>query len=61
MKLAAKVLTILWIIGTWWTIVNLVLGILALKKIKAGEKSLGLSIVNIIFGNIGGIFMLLIK
>lgn len=62
MKTAAKVFTIIGIITTFATIIGPIIGFLCLKKMKNGEKSVGLAVCNILFCNVlGGIFMLLIK
>lgn len=65
MKTAAKVFTIIGMVVGFWTIIPLIVGIIALKKLnKATSKSelTGIAICNLLFCNlIGGILMLCLK
>ena len=62
MKTAAKVFIIIGMIVGFWTILPLIFGIIALKKMKTEEPSTGLSVCVLLFCNVlGGIFLLCSK
>ena len=65
MKTAAKVFIIIGMIVGFWSILPLIFGFIALKKLKTATKKDDLvvtAILTLLFCNIlGGIFMLLIK
>ena len=65
MKTLAKVFIIIGMVVGFWSILPLIFGIIALKKLKTATKKDDLTvtaILTLIFCNIlGGIFMLLIK
>ena len=66
MKTAAKVFIIIGIICTFWTILGLVFGIIALKKLNEAKKKedipMWVSICTLLFCSlIGGILMLCLK
>ncbi len=59
MKTAAKVFIIIGIIFQFWMVLPLIIGLVALKKMKKGKPSVGLSVCVLIFVNaLGGIFLL---
>ncbi len=62
MKTAAKVFIIIGMIVGCWMVVPLVLGIIALNKMKNGKPSVGFSVCILIFcSTLGGIFLLCSK
>lgn len=65
MKTAAKIFIIIGMIVGFWSILPLIFGFIALKKLKTAKKKEELTvtaILTLLFCNIlGGIFMLLIK
>lgn len=62
MKTAAKVFIILSMICGFWLIFPLVLGFIALKKIKEGTMTTGWAVVVLLFVNtIAGILLLIDK
>lgn len=65
MKTAAKVFTIIGMITGFWMIIPLIVGFIALKKLKTAQTKAELTtiaIVNLIFCSlIGGILMLCLK
>jgi len=62
MKTAAKVFIIIGMIVGFWTILPLIFGIIALKKMKTEKPSTGLSVCVLLFCNVlGGIFLLCSK
>lgn len=62
MKTAAKVFIIIGMIIGFWSILPLVFGIIALKKMKTEKPSTGLSVCVLLFCNIlAGIFLLCSK
>jgi len=62
MKTAAKVFIIIGMIFQFWWIVPLIVGIIALNKMKTEKPSVGLSIVVLLFCNtIAGILLLVAK
>lgn len=62
MKTAAKIFIIISMICGFWTILPLVFGIIALKKMKTEKPSTGLSVCVLIFCSLlGGLFLLLSK
>ena len=62
MKKVAKVFIIIGMIFGFWTILPLIFGGIALKKMKTEKPSVGLSICVLIFCNtLGGIFLLCSK
>lgn len=62
MKTAAKIFIIIGMICGFWSILPLVFGIIALKKMKTEKPSTGLSVCVLLFCNLlGGLFLLLSK
>jgi Sec-independent protein secretion pathway component TatC len=66
MKTAAKVFIIIGMIAGFWTILPLIFGFIALKKLNTAtckaDVSVGVSVLTILFVNvIGGILMLCLK
>ena len=60
MKTVAKVFIIISMVVGFWTIIPLVVGCIALKKMKTEKPSVGLSVCVLLFCSlIGGIFLLL--
>ena len=59
MKTAAKVFIIIGMIFNFWWIAPIIVGAIALKKMKTEKPSVGLSVCVLIFTNVlGGIFLL---
>ena len=59
MKTAAKVFIIIGMISGFWTVLPLVFGIIALKKLGNDEMTTGWAVVTLIFVSLlGGIFLL---
>ena len=62
MKTAAKVFIIIGMVVGCWSILPLIFGIIALKKMKTEKPSTGLSVCVLLFCNlIGGILLLCSK
>lgn len=65
MKTAAKVFTIIGMVVGFWTIIPLIVGFIALNKMKKATKKdelVVIAILNLLFCNIiGGILMLCLK
>lgn len=62
MKKAAKILIIIGMILGFWTVLPLIFGILALKKMKEGKPSTGFCVCVLLFcSTLGGIFLLCSK
>ena len=62
MKKAAKVFIVIGMIFQFWLVIPLILGIVALNKMKKGKPSVGFSVCVLLFVNVlGGIFLLCSK
>ncbi len=62
MKTAAKIFIIVGMICGFWYVLPLIFGGIALKKMKAGKPTVGLSVCVLLFCNtLGGIFLLCSK
>lgn len=62
MKTVAKVFIIIGMIVGFWSVLPLIFGAIALKKMKKGKPSVGFSVCVLIFCSVlGGIFLLCSK
>ncbi len=62
MKTAAKIFIIVGMICGFWTVLPIIFGAIALKKMKAGKPTVGFSVCVLLFcSTLGGIFLLCSK